>query len=74
MERIGDGINFPPACFLCPARTYTEGEYRCDPGKLDPVDSHLSVAHYQSMDCPNKFKIANDNASAEILLRKILHK
>lgn len=74
MERIGDGINFPQACFLCPARVYTEGEYRCDPGKLDPPGSHINIAHYQPTECPNKLKTSNSNTSPEILLRKILRK
>lgn len=74
LERIGDGIKFPPACFLCPARTYTEGGYYCDTGKLDQPDSRLNVAHYRPDRCPNKPEATGNSFSVQVLLRKTLER
>ena len=75
MERLrGDGTAYPTACFTCPARTYLGGEYYCDPSKLDDPSIILKVARYRPDKCPLNAQPEESQASATILLRKMLRK
>ncbi len=75
MERLGyRDHSFPPACFTCPARIYAEGEYYCDPGRLDDGSLALDIARYRSSGCPDKAKSVKLQTSSEIILRKVLRK
>lgn len=65
---------FPPACFTCPARVYAEGEYYCDPGKLDDRALFLNVARYRSSGCPRKDEALETQIPPEIILRRVLRK
>jgi len=73
VERLPDiGGAFPQECFTCPARTYIDEEYFCDPSKFDDSSVTLDVARYRPDGCRSNGKEANHQISPEILLRKIL--
>ena len=65
---------YPPACFTCPARTFSDGGYFCDPARLDDKSVILSVARHRPDKCPNGVKTGTRETSSEILLRKLLGK
>jgi len=74
VERLGySDRSFPTYCFTCPARVYADGEYYCDPGKLDDRTMFLDIARYRSGGCPKKDK-TEISVLPEILLRKVLRK
>ncbi len=74
MERLRKVNISNSACFTCPARVYLEGEYFCDPIRLDHKSVVLNIAKFRPDSCPYDVNPADTQISPELLLRKILRK
>jgi hypothetical protein len=73
VERLrNDNGAFPTVCFACSARVFIDGEYSCDPNKLDNRDVIKSVARYRPQRCPRSQELPDPSSFTEIALRKIL--
>ncbi len=60
------------ACFTCPARTFFDGKYVCDPERLDIYNEKLDVARYKPLDCPRSASEIGVGMSPYDLLRSQL--